>query len=310
MSKLGKPGFPTIITCCDGVGTKLKVAFATNIHDTVGIDLVAMSVNDLIVQGAEPLAFVDTFTCSNLDVDIADSFVSGVAAGCEMSGCTLVGGETAEMPGLLASSEYDAVGTAVGWIDTGAGKKVLPDTESMQEGDFLIGLASDGLHSNGFSLVRKIIERKHLNWDEGAPWDRDAKVGQSVLTPTRIYVKPLLKVVEGDFVKGMSHITGGGLVENVPRMLPKHLTAEIDAAAWERPAIFRWLQDSGKVSLEEMSRTFNNGIGMVLVVSEIAHGEVMRILENEGETVYRLGKLVSRGGDEGCTLLNLDRWSS
>lgn len=310
MSKLNKPGFPTIITCCDGVGTKLKIAFATNIHDTVGIDLVAMSVNDLIVQGAEPLAFVDTFTCSNLDVDIAVSFVSGVAAGCEMSGCTLVGGETAEMPGLLASSEYDAVGTAVGWIDTGAGKKVLPDMESMQEGDVLIGMASNGLHSNGFSLVRKIIERKHLAWDEGAPWDREEKVGQSVLSPTRIYVKPLLKVVEKDFVKGMSHITGGGLIENVPRMLPHHLTAEIDVESWERPSVFKWLQDAGKVSLQEMSRTFNNGIGMVLVVSEIAHGEVMRILENEGEKVFRIGKLIARGDDEGCVLLNLDRWSS
>lgn len=310
MSKLNKPGFPTIITCCDGVGTKLKIAFATNIHDTVGIDLVAMSVNDLIVQGAEPLAFVDTFTCSNLDVDIADSFVSGVAAGCEMSGCTLVGGETAEMPGLLASSEYDAVGTAVGWIDTGAGKKVLPDMESMQEGDVLIGLTSNGLHSNGFSLVRKIIERKHLAWDEGAPWDRDARVGHSVLKPTRIYVKPLLKVIQRDFVKGMSHITGGGLVENVPRMLPGHLTAEIDIDSWERPSVFRWLQDAGKVSLEEMSRTFNNGIGMVLVVSDIAHGEVIRVLENEGETVYRIGKLIAREDNEGCVLLNLDKWSS
>lgn len=310
MSKLNKPGFPTIITCCDGVGTKLKVAFTTNIHDTVGIDLVAMSVNDLIVQGAEPLAFVDTFTCSNLDVDIADSFISGVAKGCVMSGCALVGGETAEMPGLLASCEYDAVGTAVGWIDTGAGKKILPDTESMQEGDILIGLASDGLHSNGFSLVRKIIERKHLTWDEGAPWDRDTKVGLSVLRPTRIYVKPLLKVVEKDFVKGMSHITGGGLIENVPRMLPRNLAAEIDVASWERPGVFKWLQDAGKVNLEEMSRTFNNGIGMVLVVSEFVHGEVMRILESEGERVYKIGKLTSREEDQGCVLLNLDTWSS
>ena len=310
MSRLGKPGFPTIVTCCDGIGTKLKVAFATNIHDTVGIDLVAMSVNDLIVQGAEPLAFVDTYTCSTLDVDTAEAFVGGVAEGCVQSGCTLVGGETAEMPGLLASTEYDAVGTAVGWIDTGAGQKVLPDLESMQEGDILLGLASNGLHSNGFSLVRKIIERKHLAWDETAPWNHDSKVAISILTPTRIYVKPLLEVVRKDLVKGMSHITGGGLTENVPRMLPKHLTAEIDVATWERPGIFKWLQQAGKVNLEEMSRTFNNGIGMVLAVSNIAHGEVKRLLEAQGETVYKIGRLVARGDDEGCLLSNLETWAT
>jgi len=309
MSSL-KAGFPTIITCCDGIGTKLKVAFATNVHDTVGIDLVAMSVNDLIVQGAEPLVFVDTYTTSILDVDTAVDFIKGVADGCVQSGCTLVGGETAEMPGLLAGTEYDAVGTAVGWVDTGAGKKVLPDLESMQEGDILIGLGSNGLHSNGFSLVRKIIERKHLGWDEIAPWDRDSNVGASILTPTRIYVKPLLEVVKRDYVKGMSHITGGGLIENVPRMLPKHLSAEIDVKTWKRPAVFKWLQDAGKVKVEEMSRTFNNGIGMVLVVSDIAHGEVVRILEAQGEQVYKIGKLVARGEDQGCVLSNLDAWSA
>lgn len=310
MSKLDRPGFPTIVTCCDGVGTKLKVAFATGIHDTVGIDLVAMSVNDLIVQGAEPLAFVDTYTCSTLDIDTCEAFVKGVADGCEQSACTLVGGETAEMPGLLASTEYDAVGTAVGWIDTGAGQKVLPDMKSMVEGDILLGLASNGLHSNGFSLVRKIIDRKHLSWDEVAPWDPDTKVSKSILTPTRIYVKSLLPVIRKDFVKGMSHITGGGLIENVPRMLPKHLTAEIDVSTWQRPRVFEWLQRSGKVNLEEMSRTFNNGIGMVLAVSDISYGEVKRMLEAEGETVYKIGRLRSRQEDEECVLLNLERWSA
>ena len=310
MSKLGRASFPTIITCCDGIGTKLKVAFATNIHDTVGIDLVAMSVNDLIVQGAEPLVFVDTFTTSNLNVDIGVDFVKGVAEGCVQSGCTLVGGETAEMPGLLANSEYDAVGTAVGWVDTAAGKKVLPDLDRMQEGDILLGLQSNGLHSNGFSLVRKIIERKHLAWDQRAPWDNDRNVGESILTPTRIYVKPLLDVVRRDYIKGMSHITGGGLTENVPRMLPAHLTAEIDVTSWDRPAVFKWLQSAGKVNVEEMSRTFNNGIGMVLVVSEIAHGEVMRLLKSSGEQVSQIGKLIARGSDEGCVLRNLDGWSA
>jgi len=316
MSKLGQANWPTIVSACDGVGTKLKVAFATGIHDTVGIDLVAMSVNDLIVQGAEPLAFLDTFTCSNLDVDIAVDFVKGVAEGCKQSHCTLVGGETAEMPGLLANNEYDAVGTAWGYVDTGRGKKVLPDMESMVEDDILLGLASSGLHSNGFSLVRKIIERKHLAWDEGAPWDRNVPLGKSVLTPTRIYVKTLLEVVtwippvQKDFIKGMSHITGGGLVENVPRMLPKHLSAEIDVGTWERPAVFKWLQEAGKVDVKEMSRTFNNGIGMVLVVSSIAYGEVTRLLEAEGETVFKIGKLVARGKSEGCDLLNLEKWTS
>lgn len=310
MSKLNKPGFPTIVTCCDGIGTKLKVAFATGIHDTVGIDLVAMSVNDLIVQGAEPLTFVDTYTCSTLDVDTCEEFVKGVADGCEQSACTLVGGETAEMPGLLASTEYDAVGTANGWVDTGAGQKMLPDKAGMVEGDILLGLASNGLHSNGFSLVRKIIDRKRLSWDETAPWDPDTKVSRSILTPTRIYVKPLLKVVRKDLVKGMSHITGGGLIENVPRMLPEHLTAEINVSTWQRPKVFKWLQESGKVSLQEMSRTFNNGIGMVLAVSEMAHGEVQRILEADGEEVYKIGRLRPREEDEGCVLLNLETWSA
>ncbi|KAJ9663517.1 Bifunctional purine biosynthetic protein ADE1 [Neophaeococcomyces mojaviensis] len=310
MSKLGQANWPTIVSACDGVGTKLKVAFATGIHETVGIDLVAMSVNDLVVQGAEPLAFLDTFTCSNLDVDVAVDFVKGVAAGCKQSGCTLVGGETAEMPGLLANNEYDAVGTAWGYVDTGHGKKVLPDMASMVEDDVLLGLASNGLHSNGFSLVRKIIDRKHLSWETGAPWDLNTTVGKSVLSPTRIYVKPLLEVIRKDFVKGMSHITGGGLIENVPRMLPKHLSAEIDVGTWERPVVFRWLQEAGKVSLEEMSRTFNNGIGMVLVVSNIAYGEVTRILEAQGETVFKIGKLVIRAENDGCTLMNLDKWSS
>ena len=312
--ELAKAGYakesPIIIGAIDGVGTKLKVAFAMNKHDTVGIDLVAMNVNDLIVQGAEPLMFLDCYTCSKLEVDTAAAFVSGVAKGCQISGCALVGGETAEMPGLLTGTEYDAVGCAVGALNTTAGRQILPDLESMQEGDVLLGLGSDGLHSNGFSLVRKIVERKHLSYSDQAPWDADTTVGLSLLTPTRIYVKPLLKVVQKDLIKGMSHITGGGLTENVPRMIPDNLTAQIDVSSWKRHPVFDWLQTAGKVSSQEMGRAFNNGIGMVLVVSKIAAGEVTRLLEEQGERVFRIGELVKRKNEERCVLQKPESWKS
>ena len=310
---LSKAGYhkdsPILVSATDGVGSKLKIAHAMGIHDTVGIDLVAMNVNDLVVQGAKPHVFLDYFGCSTLDVDIAADFVKGVAAGCNMSECTLVGGETSEMPGVYSGTEYDAVGTAVGAINKAAGQKILPDMESMIEGDVLLGLSSSGVHSNGFSLVRGIIGKMHLTFSDFAPWDSETTIGKSLLIPTRIYVVPLLKAVERDLVKGMSHITGGGLLENVPRMLPKHLAAEIDVSAWTRPSVFKWLQESGNVSSEEMSRTFNNGIGMVLVVSNVAAGEVKRVLEENGETVLNIGKLVNRE-TEGCVLKNLDSWSA
>jgi phosphoribosylamine--glycine ligase / phosphoribosylformylglycinamidine cyclo-ligase len=302
---------PTLIGAIDGVGTKLKIAHAMNVHDTVGIDLVAMNVNDLVVQGAEPLMFLDCYTCSILDVDMATDFVKGVSEGCKISNCALVGGETAEMPGLLSGTEYDAVGAAIGAVDTPAGKKILPDVQSMVEGDVLLGLASSGVHSNGFSLVRRIVEKERLTFSASAPWNSETSVGASLLTPTRIYVVPLLKAVERDLIKGMAHITGGGLVENVPRMLPKHLAAEIDVSTWTRPGVFKWLQAAGSVSNEEMSRTFNNGIGMVLVVSSVAAGEVKRVLEENGEHVFTVGKLVEKAaGMEGCILTGLDSWSA
>jgi phosphoribosylaminoimidazole synthetase len=242
-----------------------------------------------------------------LDVDVAASFVEGVVTGCKISNCALVGGETAEMPGLLLNNEYDGVGVAMGAVKNG--KTILPDKESMVEGDVLLGLASSGVHSNGFSLVRKILERKRLSLTDMCPWDHSKSTGASLLTPTRIYVVPLLQVVRKDLVKGMSHITGGGLTENVPRMLPKHLAAEIDVASWTRPKVFDWLQASGKCSLEEMARTFNNGVGMVLAVSEVASGEVIRELERAGETVHRIGHLVTRPEDsDGCLLKNLESW--
>ena len=298
---------PTIVVATDGVGTKLKIAHAMDKHDTVGIDLVAMNVNDLVVQGAEPLAFVDCYTCSVLDVEVAASVVGGVAKGCKIANCTLLGGETAEMPGLLNGNEYDVTGTAVGAIDR-ARTKLLPDKDSMVEGDVLLGLASSGVHSNGFSLVRRILDRKHVGLGEAAPWDPEVLAGESLLVPTRIYVVPLLNVLKKDLIKGMAHITGGGLVENVPRMLPEGLTAEIDVSSWQRPQVFDWLQEAGRVSDEEMGKTFNNGVGMVLVVSEVASGEVKKLLEEEGETVYKIGKLVART-DAGCTLKRTEVWS-
>lgn len=301
---------PMLIGAIDGVGTKLKIAHAMNVHDTVGIDLVAMNVNDLVVQGAEPLMFLDCYTCSILDVDIASDFIRGVCEGCKIANCTLVGGETAEMPGLLAGTEYDAVGAAIGALDIPAGKRLLPDLQSMVEGDVLLGLASSGIHSNGFSLVRRIVEKSRLSFSSSAPWNSETTVGKSLLTPTRIYVVSLLEVVKRDLIKGMAHITGGGLTENVPRMLPSHLTAEIDIATWPRPEVFNWLQKTGNVNSQEMSRTFNNGIGMVLVVSEPASGEVKKALEEQGESVFKIGKLVSRGQDEGVILNNLESWVS
>lgn len=307
--ELAKAGYdsrsPTLIGAIDGVGTKLKIAHAMDQHNTVGIDLVAMNVNDLVVQGAEPLMFLDCYTCSILDVDVAASFISGVAEGCKIAHCALIGGETAEMPGLLQNNEYDAVGAAIGAVDTAAGKKVLPDKQSMVEGDVLLGIASDGLHSNGFSLVRRIIERKHLTFTHAAPWDAGITIGKSLLTPTRIYVVPLLELVKRDLIKGMAHITGGGLKENVPRFLPNHLAAQIDLSTWTRPKIFSWLQEAGNVSHEEMLRVLNNGIGMVLCVSSFAAGEVKRELERQGEKVFVVGKLTSRPtSGEGCVFEN------
>ena len=298
---------PTLIGAIDGVGTKLKIAHAMNKHDTVGIDLVAMNVNDLVVQGAEALFFLDCYSCGKLDVDVARQFVEGVAEGCRRAGCALVGGETAEMPGLFAGEEYDAVGAAVGAVRKG--KRMLPDKASMVAGDVLLGLASNGMHSNGFSLVRKIIERKGLRYQDPAEWDIDSSetIGESLLTPTRIYVKPLLPIVEKDLIKGMSHITGGGLIDNIPRMLPKHLAAEIDVGTWTMPSVFRWMKSSGQLEDMEYARAFNTGLGMVLVVKKEDSTQAMAELRDAGETVFEIGKLVERK-EESCVLRNLEAW--
>lgn len=306
LAQAGYSSPPILIGAIDGVGTKLKLAHAMNKHDTVGIDLVAMNVNDLVVQGANPLFFLDCYSCGKLNVSVATEFVKGVSEGCKEAGCVLIGGETAEMPGLFAEPEdYDAVGATVGAV--GRGKRLLPNKDSMKTGDILIGLASSGCHSNGFSLVRKIVERAGLSYHDSAPWDQHQTVGESLLTPTRIYVQPILRIVQRDLVKGMAHITGGGLVENVPRMLPPHLAAEINLAAYCVPAVLRWLKTEGRLENAEFARVFNTGLGMVLVVAEEDAESAVAELKEAGEEVWVVGKLVQREED-GCILKELEAW--
>ncbi|KAJ1936335.1 hypothetical protein EC988_008224, partial [Linderina pennispora] len=246
---------PVLVSATDGVGTKLKIAHEMKIHDTVGIDLVAMQVNDIIVQGAEPLFFLDYYACGHLDVEATRDFVKGVADGCLESGCALIGGETAEMPGLYTEGDYDVAGFAVGAVER---SEILPRMDTMQAGDVLVGLASSGVHSNGFSLVRKVVAHAGLDFHSTCPWTSDGRtVGEALLTPTRIYVKPLLPLIHKSLIKGMAHITGGGFTDNIPRVLPKHLGVQVDASKWEFPAVFQWVKKAGGVAAEEMARTFN-----------------------------------------------------
>ncbi|WP_047243259.1 phosphoribosylformylglycinamidine cyclo-ligase [Chromobacterium subtsugae] len=283
---------PVLVSGTDGVGTKLKLAFDWNRHDTVGIDLVAMSVNDILVQGAEPLFFLDYFACGKLDVAQATEVIKGIAAGCEMAGCALTGGETAEMPGMYPAGEYDLAGFAVGVVE----KSKVISGRDIAAGDVVLGLASNGVHSNGYSLVRKIIDRAQPELD--APFDGGKTLRDAVIAPTRIYVKPLLKLMETLPVKGMAHITGGGITENTPRVLPDNAVAQIDAKSWELPKLFQWLQREGKVDTQEMYRTFNCGIGMVVVVAAEHAEQAMALLREAGETVYRIGAVRERQGDE------------
>ncbi|OQO03483.1 hypothetical protein B0A48_10147 [Cryoendolithus antarcticus] len=298
---------PILIQAIDGIGTKLKIAFAMNDFSTVGIDLVAMNVNDLVVQGAEPLTFMDYYACSQLEIPDAVSFVEGVAKGCVESGCALVGGETAEMPGMYQGKEFDAAGAATGALKRG--KKVLPYADAMKEGNVLLGLASNGPHSNGYSLIRKVIERAGLNFQDKAPWDQSQSVGQSLLLPTRIYVKSLLAAVAQDLLLGMAHITGGGLEDNIPRMLPKTLAAEVDASTWDVPPVLKWLKKSGGISDREFARTWNTGLGMVIVVEESKIDAAIDVLRSEGEQVCRIGRLVKHAG-EGVVLSKTEGWNS
>ena len=287
---------PVLVSGTDGVGTKLKLAFEWNKHDTVGQDLVAMSVNDILVQGAEPLFFLDYFACGKLDVDTAADVVKGIALGCELSGCALIGGETAEMPGMYPPGEYDLAGFAVGAVE----KADIIDGSKIVPGDVVLGLASSGAHSNGYSLIRKIIERAKPDLDADF---HGRTLREVVMEPTRLYVKPLLALMQAMpvTVKGMAHITGGGITENVPRILRDELSARIDASSWTLPPLFQWLQEAGKVEMQEMYRVFNCGIGMVVVVADAQADAVQAHLEAAGETVYRVGRIVARADGEAQT---------
>lgn len=282
---------PVLVSGTDGVGTKLKLAFHLNKHDTVGVDLVAMSVNDILVQGAEPLFFLDYFACGKLDVNTAATVIKGIAAGCEQAGCALIGGETAEMPSMYPDGEYDLAGFAVGAVE----KSQIIDGSKIQPGDVILGLASSGIHSNGFSLVRKIIDV--ANPDLSADFD-GRSLGDALMAPTRIYVKPLLALMASMEVRGMAHITGGGLVENVPRVLGDKLTAILHKDSWPLPKLFSWLQQHGGVADAEMHRVFNCGIGMVVVVSQENAAAAIAQLQAAGETVYQIGEIRARQGDE------------
>ncbi|MFM7632577.1 MAG: phosphoribosylformylglycinamidine cyclo-ligase [Oxalobacteraceae bacterium] len=287
---------PVLVSGTDGVGTKLRLAFHLNRHDTVGIDLVAMSVNDILVQGAEPLFFLDYFACGRLDVATATDVIKGIAAGCEMAGCALIGGETAEMPSMYPDGEYDLAGFAVGAVE----KSKIIDGKKISPGDVVLGLASSGAHSNGYSLVRKIIEvaKPDLHADfHGRP------LAEALLAPTRIYVKPLLALMEKIDVHGMVHITGGGLVENIPRVLPPNLTAVLHRDAWTLPPLFQWLQQQGGVADAEMHRVFNCGMGMAVIVAAELADRAQAELTRLGETVYRLGEIRERQGEEAQTLV-------
>jgi phosphoribosylformylglycinamidine cyclo-ligase len=284
---------PILVSTTDGVGTKLKVAIAAGKHDTVGIDLVAMCVNDLVVQGAEPLFFLDYFATGKLDVAAGRDIVAGIAEGCRQAGCALVGGETAEMPGMYAAGDYDLAGFAVGAVE----REGLIDGGSVAAGDVVLGLASAGLHSNGFSLVRTVVEAAGLRYDAPAPFDPARSLGEALLAPTRIYVRSCLAVARGSRVKALAHITGGGLYENIPRVLPAGFAAALDARRWRRPPVFGWLQRQGGIADAEMARTFNCGIGMMAVVAPEAAGAVAAELEAAGETVFTIGCVVERRGD-------------
>ncbi len=283
---------PVLVSGTDGVGTKLKLAFEWDIHHTVGIDLVAMSVNDILVQGAEPLFFLDYFACGKLDVARATDVIKGIAEGCEQSGCALIGGETAEMPGMYPEGEYDLAGFAVGVVE----KSKVINGRSIRPGDVVLGLASNGAHSNGYSLIRKIIERSNPDLD--TEFDGGQTLRQAVIAPTRLYVKPILAALEKFEIKGMAHITGGGLTENIPRVLPENCVAQIDAQSWPLPKLFQWLQQAGNVEQQEMYRTFNCGIGMAVIVPAEQADAAQAFLAGQGETVYRLGTIRERAGSE------------
>ncbi|HET9403606.1 MAG TPA: phosphoribosylformylglycinamidine cyclo-ligase [Burkholderiales bacterium] len=287
---------PVLVSGTDGVGTKLKLAFELDRHATIGIDLVAMSVNDILTLGAEPLFFLDYYACGRLDVATATRVVEGIARGCRQAGCALLGGETAEMPGMYPAGEYDLAGFAVGIVE----KSRIIDGTGIAEGDAVLGLASSGAHSNGYSLIRKIIAVK--GFDLSSKLDGET-LADAILAPTRIYVKPVLKLVRSVAVRGLAHITGGGLVDNVPRILSGRLAARIERAHWTMPPLFRWLQEQGGVADEELYRVFNCGIGMVVVVRDTDAGKALKTLRAAGETAWRIGRIVKRKKNEPQVML-------
>ncbi|WP_170363379.1 phosphoribosylformylglycinamidine cyclo-ligase [Ruegeria arenilitoris] len=281
---------PILVGATDGVGTKLRIAIDTGVVDGVGIDLVAMCVNDLICQGAEPLFFLDYFATGKLDTDTAARIIEGIAEGCFRSGCALIGGETAEMPGMYPDGDFDLAGFAVGAMERGSD---LP--AGVQAGDVLLGLASDGVHSNGYSLVRKLVEISGLGWDADSPFC-DGPLGEALLTPTRLYVKPALAAIRAGGVHALAHITGGGLTENLPRVLPDDLGAQIDLNAWDLPPVFRWMAETGGIAEEEMLKTFNCGIGMIVVCAADRADDLTAALSDAGETVARIGSVTEGAG--------------
>ncbi|MXU65722.1 phosphoribosylformylglycinamidine cyclo-ligase [Oceanomicrobium pacificus] len=281
---------PVLVAATDGVGTKLRIAIDTGRLDTVGIDLVAMCVNDLVCQGAEPLFFLDYFATGKLDLDQAEAVIRGIATGCEQAGAALIGGETAEMPGMYHGGDFDLAGFAVGAMERGT---ALP--RDVAAGDVLLGLGSNGVHSNGYSLVRRIVEAEGLDWDARAPF-AETTLGEALLAPTRVYVRPLLSAIQAGGVHALAHITGGGLTENLPRVLPEGLGAEIDLDSWDLPPVFRWLTGAARMDEAETLKTFNCGVGMILAVAPAAADRLTALLSDEGESVTRIGQITDRPG--------------
>ncbi|MBL8707810.1 MAG: phosphoribosylformylglycinamidine cyclo-ligase [Rhodospirillaceae bacterium] len=301
---------PILVATTDGVGTKLKIAIEAGCHDTIGIDLVAMCVNDLVVQGAEPLFFLDYFATGKLDVATAKTIIAGIADGCKQAGCALIGGETAEMPGMYQAGDYDLAGFSVGAVEREAAITGLKVTE----GDIVLGLAASGVHSNGYSLVRRIVAASGLSYSDDAPFAPGQSLGAALLTPTRIYVKSCLAAIRAETsklggVKALAHITGGGLLENIPRVLPARLACEVDAGNWTFPPVFAWLRKVAGTDPQEMARTFNCGIGMILVVARDDAAHTAKTLRDHGETVAEIGRIVPRAaGAPGCEVRNTGHW--
>jgi phosphoribosylformylglycinamidine cyclo-ligase len=285
---------PVLVASTDGVGTKLKIAIETRRFEGIGQDLVAMCVNDIVVQGAEPLFFLDYYASGKLDVDAAAVVIEGIARACKESGCALIGGETAEMPGLYAAGDFDLAGFTVGAAERG---HILPKTGEMREGDVVIGVASSGVHSNGYSLVRRVVEQTGLAFDAPAPFAADKTLGEALLTPTKLYVKSTLAAIRGGHVKGLAHITGGGITENLPRCLPDGLDAEINLDCWTPPGVFGWLARSAGIETPEMLRTFNCGVGLVAITDLLSSGQVIDTFQESGDKAMRIGHLVRGDGE-------------